>query len=141
MLQNEEDARIKAIWELHLDMEIGQLHAACDLLRRYEGIEPEELLPKELPDTPVTFEPNKEYVREVLEATVNLRPDGPGYTSVEDMPDSHRFFAFQEVVNAGGTPSEQVIDQNRTANGAEYRDETEGPHPFFPMPARSGAAG
>ena len=45
MLQNEEDQRIKAIWELHLDMEIGQLQAACDLLRRYEGIEPEEILP------------------------------------------------------------------------------------------------
>ena len=40
MLQNEQDKRIKAVWELHLDMEIGQLNAVCDLLRRYEGIEP-----------------------------------------------------------------------------------------------------
>ncbi len=40
MLQNEEDRRIRAIWELHLDMEIGQLQSACDLLRRFEGSSP-----------------------------------------------------------------------------------------------------
>ena len=78
MLQNEEDRRIKSIWELHLDMEIGQLHAACDLLRRYEGIEPEEILPEALPDTPVTFEPNKEYVREILATQIDLARRRPG---------------------------------------------------------------
>ena len=30
MLQQESDKRIKALWELHLDMEIGQLQVACD---------------------------------------------------------------------------------------------------------------
>jgi hypothetical protein len=137
MLQNETDQRIKNIWELHLDMELGQLQVACDLLRRYEGVEPAEILPKELPDVPVTFEPNKQYVREVLAATVDLRPDGVGYTPVEEMGDDHRFFAFQEVVNAGGTPSEQIIDQNRSASGGEYRDETDGEHPIFPVSART----
>jgi hypothetical protein len=133
MLNQESDDRIKAIWELHLDMELGQLQAACDLLRRYEGVEAAEILPKELPDTPVTFEPNKQYVRDVLAAQVNLRPDGLGYTPVEEMPDDHRFFKFQEVVNAGGSPGEQIIDRNRKANGREYRDETEGDNPIFPL--------
>jgi hypothetical protein len=126
MLQNEEDRRIKAIWELHLDMEIGQLHAACDLLRRYEGIEPEELLPPALPDTPVTFEPNKEYVREILANQVDLRTDGLDYvTDGEDQ----RSQAHREIINAGGAPSELVIEQNRATNDREYRDETEGSHP------------
>ena len=126
MLQNEEDRRIKAIWELHLNMEIGQLHAACDLLRRYEGIEPEELLPPALPDTPVTFEPNKEYVREILASQIDLRTDGLDY--VVDGEDQ-RSQAYREVINAGGAPSEMVVDQNRAANDREYRDETEGPNP------------
>ena len=74
MLQNEEaTAASRRIWELHLNMEIGQLHAACDLLRRYEGVEPEEILPPALPDTPVTFEPNKDYVREILASQIDLR--------------------------------------------------------------------
>ena len=129
MLQNEQDRRIRNIWELHLDMELGQLHAACDLLRRYEGIEPEELLPKSLPDTPVTFEPNKEYVREVLAATVDLRTDGMEYVDDADLPQDHRSRRYREVVNAGGVPSEEVIDLNRTANGRDFRDETEGENP------------
>src|SRR3954471_14508232 len=53
MLQNETDRRIKGLWELHLDMELGQLQEACRLLRRFEGVAPEEILPKELRDTPV----------------------------------------------------------------------------------------
>jgi hypothetical protein len=133
MLQQETDRRIKAIWELHLDMEIGQLQVACDLLRRYEGVEPEEILPPQLPDTPVTFEPNKEYVREILATQVDLRTDGLAYVRLDELPDAHRYFGYQATVNAGGAPSEQVIDQNRQRSGREYRDETNGQHPVLDL--------
>jgi hypothetical protein len=129
MLQNEQDKRIKAIWELHLDMEIGQLHAVGDLLRRYEGIEPEELLPPALPDTPVTFEPNKDYVREILATQIDLRTDGVAYVDDSELPDDHRSRRYRDTVNAGGAPSEMVIDQNRAAAGRDKRDETEGANP------------
>jgi hypothetical protein len=129
MLQQEDDARIKGIWEQHLDMEIGQLRAACDLLRRYEGVEPEEILPSALPDTPVTFEPNKEYVRDVLAAQIDLRADGLRYVGVDELPEGHRYWGYQHTLDAGGVPSEQVIDRARGAEGGEYRDETEGDHP------------
>jgi hypothetical protein len=129
MLQQETDARIKQIWELHCDMEIGQLHEACRLLRTYEGVEPAEILPPALPDEPVTFEPNKEYVREVLATQINLRSDGLNYVDVHELPDDHRYFQHQEILNRSGVPSEQVIDDNRAENDHDYRDETEGPHP------------
>jgi hypothetical protein len=129
MLQNEQDQRIKAIWELHLDMEIGQLRAVGDLLRRYEGIEPDELLPSALPDTPVTFEPNKDYVRDVLASQIDLRADGLVYVDDADLPDDHRSRQYRDVVNAGGAPSELVVEQNRAANSREFRDETEGENP------------
>jgi hypothetical protein len=32
-------------------------------MRRLEGRDPAAMLPRTLPDTPVTFEPNKDYVR------------------------------------------------------------------------------
>ena len=128
MLQQEQDPKVKALWELHLDMEIGQLHVACDLLRRFEGIEAEELLPAELPDTPLTFEENKDYVRGVLAEQVDLRADLTEYVDDADLPGDHRSRRYREVVNAGGNPSEQVIDATRAARG-EYRDETEGPNP------------
>ena len=129
MLQQESDRRIKAIWELHCDMEIGQLQVACDFMRRLEGREPADLLPSFLPGVPVTFEANKDYVRQVLADQVDLRSDGTTYVDLADLPAGHRYFEYQETVNAGGAPSEQVIDENRTSNGHEYRDETEGPHP------------
>jgi hypothetical protein len=129
MLQNEEDRRIAAIWELHLNMEIGQLRAACDLLRRYEGIEPEEILPPALPATPVTFEPNKEYVRQVLAEQIELGADGLDYVNGDKLPDDHPSRRYRGIVNEGGAPSEMVIDQNRAASGDEFRDETEGLHP------------
>lgn len=141
MLQQEQDRRIKNLWELHLDMEIGQLQVACELLERYEGVDPRELLPPELPSTPVTFEPNKQYVREILASQVDLRTDGLDYVDVDDLPDDHRYFAVQRIVNAGGAPSEEVIEENRAAQGREYRDETEGEHPVVdlrdPAAARS----
>ena len=129
MLQQESDRRIKAIWELHCDMEIGQLQVACDFMRRLEGREPADLLPPSLPEVPVTFEPNKDYVRQILAGQVDLRADGTTYVDLADLPASHRYFEYQETVNAGGAPSEQVIEENRARSGHEYRDETEGPHP------------
>lgn len=133
MLQNEEDRRIAAIWELHLNMEIGQLQAVCDLLRRYEGIDPEELLPLALPDTPVTFEPNKAYVRDILATQVDLRADGMDYVTDAELPGNHRSRRYRDAVNGSGNPSELVIDQNRVANGRDKRDETEGEHPVVDL--------
>ena len=130
MLQQETDARIKQIWDLHCNMEIGQLRAACELLRTFEGVEPEEILPPSLPDVPVTFEENKQYVRGILASQLDLRTDGLGYADVNDLPSDHRYFQYQAVANRNGTPSEQVITDNRAENQHEYRDETEGPHPI-----------
>ena len=129
MLQHESDRRIKALWELHLNMELGQLQVACDFMRRLEGREPAEMLPGSLPDTPVTFEPNKDYVRRVLAEQVDLRADGTEYVPLDELPAGHRYFTYQETVSEGGAPSEQVIDETRAQKGREYRDETEGENP------------
>jgi hypothetical protein len=125
-MQNETDQRIRALWELHLNMEITQLQIACDLMRRYEGREPEEIgLPTYLPE-PVTFEPNKEYVRRVLAEQVEMTTDGTQYGASPHA----RYEDYQSAVNADGAPSEQVIEQHRDSFGHEYRIETEGPHPI-----------
>jgi hypothetical protein len=129
MMSQEVDQRIKRIWELHLEMELGQLQVAADLLRRYEGVEAAELLPPSLPETPITFETNKDYVRAVLAEQVDLRTDGMEYVDIHDLPDGHRSFEYQKVVNRGGNPSEQVIDDTRAVEGTDIRDETEGEHP------------
>jgi len=130
MLQNEEDRRIKQMWELHCNMEIGQLQVACDLLRRFEGVDPAEILPATLPDTPVTFEPNKQYVRDILASQYELRTSDTSYVALGDLPRDHRYFTVQSMVNAGGTPSEMVIDEERLEHDVDYRDETDGANPI-----------
>jgi len=140
MSTDEVDDRIRSIWDLHLEMELGQLQVAADLLRRYEGVEAAEILPPSLPDVPVRFETNKEYVRSVLESQIDLRKDGFDYVDVDDLPDDHRYFEYQAKVNRGGAPSEQVIEQRVGGNGTDVRDESEGEHPVADLrqPAAAG---
>ncbi|MBX6387569.1 MAG: hypothetical protein IRZ08_00975 [Frankia sp.] len=121
----ETDRRIKDLWNLHLAMELEQLRLAGELLKRYDGREPAEICPAEIPE-PVLFEPNKQYVRDVIATQLDLTSLGTGFVM-----DSHR--RFQErlaQVNAGGVPSEQVIDAHRERFGSDYRIETEGQHPI-----------
>ena len=122
----ESDARVRAIWELHLGMEIEQLKVACDLMRRYDGRDPEEVLPPGLPEPAVRFEPNKEYVRTVLAEQEDLNALGQGYVR-----DAHkRYQGYQDAIHGEGpVPSEQVIVDNVEKFGEDYRIETEGPHP------------
>jgi hypothetical protein len=74
----------------------------------------------------VTFEPNKDYLRELLATQMDLTTLGAGYVR-----DAHeRFERMQEQLHGGEKPpSERVIDEHREMVGGEYRLETEGPHP------------
>ncbi|HET9140957.1 hypothetical protein, partial [Actinophytocola sp.] len=124
-MQTESDRKVKAIWELHLNMELEQLRIAAELMREHDGRDPAELLPAELPE-PLTFEPNKAYLRHLLDTQIDLTTLGAGYVS-----EAHeRFEQFQEKIMGGEIPpSEFVIDAHRDQFGTDYRLETEGPHP------------
>lgn len=100
-------------------------------------MEPAEILPPSLPDTPVTFEPNKDYVRQVIATQLDLRTDGTAYVPLNQLPSDHGYFSFQETVNAGGAPSDQVIDEMVRSRGHEYRDETDGDHPVSDLRRRA----
>ena len=124
-LQQESDAKVKAIWELHLNMELEQLRIAADLFRSQENRDPEEVLSPELPNA-LTFEPNKAYMRELLATQMDLTTLGAGYVR-----DAHeRFEKMQEQIHGGEKPpSERVIDMHRERFDGEYRLQTEGEHP------------
>ena len=128
-MQTEPNARIKALWELHLNMEIEHLRIACEMLREIDGIEAESFLPAGGMPEPLTFESNKEYVRDVLRRTSDWTPWDAQFVPVADLPPDHRFFAYQDQVHEGGVPSEEVIDRHREQFGQEYRLQTEGEHP------------
>jgi hypothetical protein len=64
-LAQEADPRVKAMWELHLQMQLAHLQAAADLLRRSQGRDPQEVVGAGLPE-PTTFDRNGPYLRALL---------------------------------------------------------------------------
>ncbi|MDZ5444372.1 hypothetical protein U2F26_16755 [Micromonospora sp. 4G57] len=134
-LQQESDPRVKAVWELHLQMELAHLQQAADLLRRHDGREPEEIVGSAGLPEPLTFEPNKDYLRHLLATQIDLTQLGEGYVT-----EAHERFEWmqQQVRDGQKPPSEQVIDMHRERFGDEYRIETEGPHPVAGLRAEEG---
>jgi rubrerythrin len=115
----ESDPRIKQIWEQFLAFELEHLRIAGEMLKKYEGIEPQQIVSEKLP-TPAKFEENKEYVRNVLAETVDLRltADG-GYKRMAELGSDWSGFAYQRIVNANGSPSETVVRMRMDAAGQE----------------------
>jgi hypothetical protein len=129
-MSQETDPRVRQLWELHLDMELGQLQAACEMMRKYENREPADFLPSKLP-TPTLFEENKQFVRDILESQINLTADGAEFVPIDELDNNHRYFKYQQAVNAGDwVPSEVVIQEHRKQyGGKDWRLETDGPNP------------
>jgi hypothetical protein len=94
-------------------------------MRTHDDREPEEVLAPELPE-PVTFEPNKAYLRELLDTQIDLTTLGAGYVQ-----DAHeRFEKMQDALMAGGPPpSETVMAMHQEKYGRDYWLSTEGEHP------------
>lgn len=128
-METETDPKVKAIWELHLNMELEHLRIAAEMMRRHDGREPQEILAPRLP-APVTFEPNKGYIREVIATQIDYTTLGTGYVQ-----EAHeRFQRWQAQIHGDQEPpSERVIDENRAKSGREYRLESEGTHPMYSL--------
>ncbi|HEY8555245.1 MAG TPA: hypothetical protein VIL43_11990, partial [Burkholderiales bacterium] len=74
-VQAESNPRVRAIWERFLDYELGHLHLVRNLFAKHERRDPAEILPSELP-APLAYASQRAFVRETLEAEVDLRADG-----------------------------------------------------------------
>lgn len=119
-METETDPRIRAVWELHLNMELEHLRIAAGLFTRHDGRDPQEVLGAALP-APVTFEPNKGYLRELLATQMDLTTLGAGYVR-----EAHeRFERMQRQIMGGQPPpSELVITEHRDKFGTDYRVES-----------------
>jgi hypothetical protein len=141
-VQDEIDSRVRSLYEQHLGMEIEHLRVSCELMKRIEKRDPEEILPLSGFSEPLRFKPNKAYVRAILETQVNLTAKDSDFVPVATLPEDDRYFLYQRRVNGDFSPTEEVIHANRKQNGRDYRLETEGPNPVEGLrsdDARNGA--
>ena len=128
-MEDETDERVRAIYELHCNMEIEHLRIACELMSSVEKRDPLEILPQPGFEEGLKFQSNKAYVREILESQVDLTAKHSDFVPVSTLPEDDRYFAYQEAVNGDWVPTEEVVRENAAKNGEEYRLETEGPSP------------
>lgn len=113
---SETDPRIRRIWEMFLDFELGHLNLVMELFKKIEQRDPMEILPTHLPD-PIAFQSQRDFVRRVLEAEVNLSADGPNF--VDRSKENDRTLRYRQLLNSSGSPSEQVAAEYRWAPGTE----------------------
>lgn len=120
-MQDEIDPRVRRIWELHLAMEIEHVRIAGEMVKRFEGIEPESILPAELPE-PTRFQENREYVRNVIKTQVGLTAHRTDFVKVDELPRDALYFDYQRAVNGGVlVPSEHVIAAHVRKYGSDFR--------------------
>lgn len=124
-MKDETDDYIKNVWKELYEQEVGHLHYAAELLRKYEKKDPESVIScGEFPDL-LTFQPNIEYVRNVLADTVNNTADVEDYVNVCKLGKDARFYEYQSIVNPSAEiePSHKFMNMYIKSNGKDYRYE------------------
>ncbi len=121
----ETDPYIKCIWEEHLQMEIAHLHKACELLEKYENKNWQEVIPDGEFPKPISLHENIEYVRKILNSTVQFTGDMEDYINVNQLSNNADFFQYQNIINPSTeiVPSHMVIDSHVQCFGNDYRFE------------------
>ncbi|WP_048198607.1 hypothetical protein [Methanocella arvoryzae] len=116
--QTETDPRIKKIWERFCADEITHFNMCAQLLEKVEGRDVMDVLKQDSIEPLIVFEPNKDYVNDVLETQVNLQPYNMEFMDANKLPGGWLSYTYRERVNAGGVPSEDVIARAQSALAA-----------------------
>ena len=117
-MQYEENPRIKAIWERCLDYQLGQLQVAMKHFKDIERRDPEEILPKDIPE-PINFTAHRDFIRKVLEEEVELTAYGHEFMHKDKAPPNNRSDQYRDYMNKDGSPTEIM------AEGYQWRPGTE----------------
>jgi rubrerythrin len=115
-VQQEPDERIRGIWDHFLHMELTHLQLWGEMMKKYEGRDPAELFGDTL-TVDFRFQENKGYIQRVLEQQRNVRElpldGGPNWAMKDQLPADWPSYGYQGIVNADGSPSEEIVDRQR----------------------------
>ena len=106
-----------------MEIEIGHLHKAAALLKKYEKKDWEEVIPDGRFPEPLSLHENVEYVRKILGSTVQFTGVLEDYKRLEELPEDSTFFTYQKIINprVDIVPSHLVIDTHIRRYGKDYR--------------------
>ena len=126
LMQDETDEHIKSIWEQHFNDELAHLHKAAELLQKYDNKTWQQVIPDGAFPELLQFHSNIDYVRNVLQNTVNITARGEDYVEVSELSPDAKFFEYQQQVNVKDSQvaSHCVISKYISDNRKDYRFET-----------------
>lgn len=114
-MEDETDERLKKLWELFMEYEIGHLKIASELFKKHEKRDPEEVIGNKVV-LPCRFMSQKEYVTQIIENQVQKRlGENKDYTEINKLPKDWASYEVQEQVGKDGSPTEMVIQVMMTA--------------------------
>jgi hypothetical protein len=116
--QQEDNRRLRGLWERLVDYELGHLHLVIDLMKEHEGRDAAALLPPQLPD-PLRFDGQRDFIRRVLADEAELRAAGPRFIHKREEAAGAPSVRYREEMGAAGSPSEAVAEGYRYTPGTE----------------------
>jgi hypothetical protein len=105
-VEQEDDPRLKALWERFLDYELGHFQVVLKLFKDTERRDPAQVLGDGRLPKGIRFQSQRDFVRKVLAAEVGLRKDGTRF--VEEDAESVASLAYRNQLNAQGSPSQDA---------------------------------
>lgn len=122
--EDERDPEIKEVYKMRYLEECGHLKKAAEMLEKYECKPWQSLFPDgaEFPEL-LKFNGNVEYIREVLNSTVNCTKDRENYIDVCKLSDKADFKKYNKQVNKNENyePCHVLIEEYIKKNGKDYR--------------------
>jgi hypothetical protein len=115
--EQEDNPRVKAMWERFLDYELGHLQVAMQLFKDVERRDPAEILGDGTLPQFIQYQSQRDFVRKVVETEVSMRKSGTDF--VDEAQEAKSSLQYREAVNAGGSPSEAVSATYHWTPGTE----------------------
>lgn len=116
--QQEDDPRLRQIWDHLLNYELGHLHHVMDIFRKVEKRDPAQVLPTTLP-APIRYESHRKFVRDTLAHEADLRAVRTKIVPLAQEKNDSPSVKYRERLNAKGSPSEIVAAGYRWMPGTE----------------------
>lgn len=114
--QQEDNPRVRQMWERFLDYELGQLTLVRELFKTHERRDPVEVL-GDLDLPTLHFRSHRDFVRKVLEEERDLRAKGTRFVDKRDEGEPSQ--TYRRHVHDGQAPSSAVSGGYQWAPGTE----------------------
>jgi hypothetical protein len=117
----EDNPRVKAIWERFLDYELGHFQMVLKLFKDIERRDPAEVLGDGTLPKFIEFRSHRDFVRKVVEEESGMRKDGTQFVDTDE--EGQTSIAYRDAVNADGSPSRSVSETWSWSPGTELTRE------------------